>query len=188
MYNQKLQQWVFVWAHEKERQLPQENQADIKVCALDPGVRTFMTWYSPTHGCGEIGAQDAQKLVRICLALDKLVFRTTKAPAKKRNSMRRAQARMRQRILNLVDEILRKTALWLVQTFDAIIIPPFSGGKMAVKTGRKIGSKTVRKMLTWARRGYCPKRRNTGSGSSLSLRHTRARHAGIYSLLYGTSL
>ena len=65
--------------------------------------------------------------------------------------MRRAQARIRQKIRNLIDEVHRKTALWLVQTFDAIIIPPFNGGEMGKKTRhRKISSKTVRSMMTWA--------------------------------------
>ena len=65
--------------------------------------------------------------------------------------MRRAQARAFQHIRDLVDEVHRKTALWLVETFDAIIIPPFNGGEMARKTKRrKIRSKTVRKMMTWA--------------------------------------
>jgi len=106
--------------------------------------------YSPTHGCGEIGANDAQKLIRLCLMLDKLVSRTANAPTRKHNSMRRAQARMQYRICNLVDECHRKTALWLVQTFDVIIIPKFNGGQMGRRKHRKIGSRTVRKMMTWA--------------------------------------
>ncbi|CAG8663478.1 526_t:CDS:1, partial [Paraglomus occultum] len=40
------------------------------------------------------------------------------ASSRKRNSMRRAQARMRQRIENLIDECHHKTALWLVRSFD----------------------------------------------------------------------
>ena len=106
--------------------------------------------YSPRHSCGEIGAKDAQKLVRICLALDNLISRTAQAPARKRNSMRRAQARIRQRIHNLVDEIHRKSALWLVRTFDTIIIPCFNSSQMARRRHRKINSKMVRSMMTWA--------------------------------------
>ena len=57
---------------------------------------------------------------------------------------------MRYRICNLVDECHRKTALWLVQTFDVIIIPKFNGGQMGRRKHRKIGSRTVRKIMTWA--------------------------------------
>ena len=65
--------------------------------------------------------------------------------------MRRAQARIRQHIRNLVDEVHKKTALWLVRTFDVIIIPSFNSGQMGMKTPRrKINNKTVRKMMTWA--------------------------------------
>jgi hypothetical protein len=67
---------------------------DINICSLDPGIRTFQTWYSPTYGCGEVGPQDIQKIIRLCLNLDNLISRTVKAPAQKRNSMRHAQARM----------------------------------------------------------------------------------------------
>ena len=85
--------------------------------------------YSPTHGCGEIDAKDAEKLVHLGLALDNLISRTSKAPARKRNSMRHTQARMRCRIRNLVDECY-KSALWLVRTFDDIMLPSFNSGEM----------------------------------------------------------
>jgi putative transposase len=106
--------------------------------------------YSPTHGCGEIGAGDAQKIIRLGLALDKLVSRTVQAPPKKHNSMHRAQARARQQIRNLIDEMHRKAALWLTRTFDTIIIPHFNSSNMAKRHRRKINSKTVRSMMTWA--------------------------------------
>jgi putative transposase len=57
---------------------------------------------------------------------------------------------MRHRIQNLVNDCHKKTVSWLVQTFDVIIIPNFSGGDMGRRKQRKIGSKTVRKMMTWA--------------------------------------
>lgn len=64
--------------------------------------------------------------------------------------MRRAQARMHRRIRDLVDECHKKSALWLVRTFDVIILPSFNSGEMARRTRRrKLNSKTVRKMMTW---------------------------------------
>jgi len=124
--------------------------SSIHLCTNLPIPLTFTFRYSPTYGCGEIGAKDAQKLVRLCLALDNLISHTAKASAQKRNSMRRAQARMRYRIRNLIDECHKKTALWFVRSFDVIIIPKFNGGNMGKRKHRKIGSKTVRKMMTWA--------------------------------------
>jgi putative transposase len=112
--------------------------------------------YAPTYGCGEIGAQDAQRIVRLSLSLDDLISRTSQAPATRRNSMRRAQARIRYHIRNLVDELHRKAALWLVKNFDVIIIPPFNGGEMGRKIRRNIGAKTVRKIVfeEWGRIHY----------------------------------
>ena len=44
---------TFVWVYGKSIR---ENQAEeIHVAATDPGVRTFLTWYSPTVGHGNIG-------------------------------------------------------------------------------------------------------------------------------------
>lgn len=38
-------QWTFVWVYEKPRAIPHENQVGgVRVCSLDPGVRTFLTW------------------------------------------------------------------------------------------------------------------------------------------------
>ncbi|CAG8449998.1 6018_t:CDS:2 [Diversispora eburnea] len=56
---------------------------------------------------GYIGNQDAQRIIRLYLHLD-LISRTIKARANKHNYMRRAQARIRQQICNLIDEQYRK--------------------------------------------------------------------------------
>jgi putative transposase len=70
--------------------------------------------------------------------------------------MRRAQAQICYHIRNLVDELHRKAALWLVKNFDVIIIPPFNGGEMGRKIRRNIGAKTVRKIVfeEWGRIHY----------------------------------
>ncbi|CAG8649901.1 1592_t:CDS:2 [Dentiscutata erythropus] len=56
------------------------------------------------------------ELFLLGLALDGLVSHTIKAPAKKRNSMKRAQAHIRKRIQTLIDEIHKKAALWLAHS------------------------------------------------------------------------
>src|SRR5205085_4972081 len=75
---------------------------------------------------------------------------TTTTLAKKRSSIKRAQARMRRRIRNLVDEIHKKAALWLTKTFDIIVLPKFNGTQMSHRRKRKVNSQTVRKMMSWA--------------------------------------
>ena len=67
-----------------------ENQAEeIHVAAIDPGVRTFLTWYSPTVGHGNIGDNDINRIFRLCFALDALISRTTRTLAKTRNLIKR---------------------------------------------------------------------------------------------------
>ena len=148
-YQRKLGHWTFVWVYGKSIR---ENQAEkIHVAAIDPGVRTFLTWYSPTVGYGNIGDNDINRIVRLCLSLDTLILRTTRALAMKRNSMKRAQARLRKHIQNLVDEIHKKAALWLARTFDIIILPTFNSTQMSRRRrGRRLSNRTVRKMMTWA--------------------------------------
>ncbi|KAJ3051495.1 hypothetical protein HK097_007470, partial [Rhizophlyctis rosea] len=155
-----LRQRTFNWVYEKDARVG-DTQTDPIAVALDPGVVSFFTFFSPTHGVGHIGRHDIQKIVRISLYLDRLVSATTFAPAKKKCNMRCAQARVRNRIRNLVDEVHKKVALWLVQTFDIIVFPTFRSTEMSLRRpSRKIGSKTVRKMMTWAHGRFLDRLKN----------------------------
>ncbi|RUS28954.1 hypothetical protein BC938DRAFT_481239, partial [Jimgerdemannia flammicorona] len=143
----KLQHWTFVWIYSKQAVKPCNNHAeDLSVASINPGVHTFLTWYSPMHGHGKIGDGDINRIIRLCLSLDNLCSRTSHAPACKRNSMRRAQARMRHRIKDLANEVHKKAALWFIRTFDAIMIPEFNSSAMSQW---KNCSQTVCKMLSW---------------------------------------
>ena len=65
--------------------------------------------------------------------------------------MKRAQARLRKHIQNLVDEVHKKAALWLARTFDVIILPTFNSTQMSHRRrGRRLNNRTVRKMMSWA--------------------------------------
>ncbi|CAG8809574.1 4759_t:CDS:2, partial [Cetraspora pellucida] len=122
-YSKKLRHWTFIWVYGKEIC---ENQADYThVASINPGVRTFLTCYSPTIGHGNFGDNDINRIFRLGLVLDDLISRTSKAPAK-------------------------KPALWLTRTFDVIVLPTFDSTRMSCRQKRKINSKTVRKMMSWA--------------------------------------
>ena len=71
--------------------------------------------------------------------------------------MRKAQARLRQRIINLVDELHWQTARWLTGNYKVILLPTFETQDMTRRAGRKIRSKTARMMLSF--RHYEFKRR-----------------------------
>ena len=135
--------------------IPYPAQCDIEtpcgdgVVALDPGVRTFMTFFSETE-CGKIGYKAFGRIQRLCHWLDDLISRTqTERDSQRRRQMRKAQARMRQKITNLVDELHWQTARWLTSNYKVILIPKFETQDMTKRAGRKLQSKTARMMLTF---------------------------------------
>lgn len=129
--------------YDKPRRVP-ENQRQTDV-ALDPGVRTFVTWYSPAMS-GKFGEHDFGRIVRLCYHLDALMSRISKANSRARYRMRKAAARLRRRIQNLVSELHKKVAAWLCKHFETIYLPTFETQEMVTK----LRSKTARAMLTWA--------------------------------------
>ena len=135
--------------------VPHPAQCDIETpcgdgaVALDPGVRTFLTFFSETE-CGKIGYRVFGRIQRLCHWLDGLISRTDTEPDRhRRRRMRRAQARMRQKITNLVDELHWQTSRWLTGNYKVILLPSFETQDMARRAGRKIRSKTARMMLSF---------------------------------------
>jgi len=123
-----------------------ENQTIENYVALDPGVRTFQTFYSP-KSCGKIGNNEIKRIERLCGHLDNLYskFSKTKEYQRKRR-INKALARLRQRIRNLVDEVHWKTIRFLCSNFSTIFIPKFEVSDMVTN----LNSKVSRAMLTWS--------------------------------------
>lgn len=130
-----------------------ENQN--RMVAIDPGIRTFATFYT-NDCCGKIGLGDFGRIQRLCEHLDNLLSKIVLSKKSKLKSckiwnMKRAANRMRLKISDLIDELHHKTALFLVLNFDIIVIPKFETQNMANRIGgRKLKSKSVRSMLTFA--------------------------------------
>ena len=125
-----------------------ENQG--RVVAIDPGVRSFITFYSLNDQLGQIGVNDFGRIVRLAFYLDDLIGRASKAKSKVKIRMLKAAERMRWRIKDLVSELHNKASNFLVENFDLILLPEFPTAKMARKTTRKIRAKSVRSMLTFS--------------------------------------
>ena len=122
-----------------------ENQG--RVVALDPGIRTFMTFFSETR-FGELGRAANLRIQRLCFRLDKLISQISKAKCRQKRRMSASANRIRGRIKNLVDELHKKTARFLVDNFDIILLPTFETSQMSLKAKRRIRAKSVRQMLT----------------------------------------
>ena len=130
-------------------QAASESQAS-GIVAIDPGVRTFVTFYSD-ECCGKLGEHDLKKIFRLCMGLDKLISkRALERSHRKRNNMKRAIWRLRNKIKDLVDDLHHKTALFLCRNFKTMLLPTFETKQMTERAGRAIGSKSARQMLTFA--------------------------------------
>ena len=128
---------------------PQRSAGDHSVMALDPGVRTFMTGYSADGLVVEWGAGDMKRIHALCRFADRL-HGDKGVDRQKRRRLRRAWLRMLERVRNLVDEVHRKLAKWLVTSYRVVLLPEFETARMCRRGVRGIGSKVVRGMLTWA--------------------------------------
>jgi putative transposase len=126
---------------------PRQTDNQGRVVALDPGVRTFMTFFSESS-YGWLGNDSNLWIQKLCFRLDKLISRMSKASSRQRKRFKKAADRLKSRIQHLVKELHHKTAKFLVDNFDAILLPSFESSQMVSKSRRKIRSKTVRQMLT----------------------------------------
>lgn len=133
--------------------IPEEVEVERKdkdgIIALDPGVRTFLTGFDGSRFI-EFGDGDIGRITRLCQHLDNLISRMSKACRKQRRRMRQAAHRMRSKIHYLIDESHKQIVCYLTDNYQVIFLPTFETSQMVAKARRKIRSKTIRSMLTWA--------------------------------------
>eukprot|EP00122_Pirum_gemmata_P004600 Pgem_evm1s4184 len=109
---------------------------------MDPGVRTFQTLYDSDGVVYHWGDGDMRRIFEMSLGLDKLQSKIRNKKGKKyksqRKNMNRAYYRQIDRIRNKIDDV------------HLILIPKFDTGRMIRKAERKLHTKTVRGMCSWA--------------------------------------
>lgn len=133
---------------EKQQTLVTDNQGH--VCAIDPGIRTFATIFSP-DGIGKIQSGGFSRIVTLLRHLDDLQSRTSKVKNRnKKNRMNLAASRMRLKIRNLIDDLHYQTIGWLFRKFDVVIFPDGDFTSAISKASRKIRSKSVRSLMGYA--------------------------------------
>ncbi|MEA2061821.1 MAG: zinc ribbon domain-containing protein [Thermodesulfobacteriota bacterium] len=136
----------FLCASHKEK-LVRDARTKPETVALDPGIRSFISFYSPNYS-GKIGIDTSETMFKYFLALDNLIGRIAKTKnKKKKRSLKKAAKRLREKILNLITELHYKTANLLCKNFTTVILPTFETKDMANKSTRKIRSKSVRAMM-----------------------------------------
>ena len=128
-----------------EKKKPREPMG--RIVALDPGVRDFMTFFSE-DSFGWLGHQCINRIQRLCQHCDNLYSRATQEKRPLRRALRKAANRIKVKIRNLIDELHKKIAHFLVKNFDIILLPTFETKQMTKRSGRKLRKKSVRQMLT----------------------------------------
>jgi IS605 OrfB family transposase len=97
------------------------------IVTLDPGVRTFQTFYSPQGIAGKIGNDLHKKIYSINTQIDNMQSCHDKSKAskynRKRRNLRRKMQRLRNKIHHCVNDLHKKTASYLVNNFSTILIP-----------------------------------------------------------------
>lgn len=132
----------------KNKKLTKTNNS----CALDPGVRTFLTLYDPKGLTIELGT-NFKKIMSKCINIDKIKSKLKKNKYKKRNkryNIKKEYINIQQKIKNMIKDSHHKIAKFLVINYDEILLPTFKTQQMSKKINRKISNKCVRQMLTWS--------------------------------------
>ena len=124
---------------------PIENQEG--AVAIDPGVRTFATYFSTEGYFGKLGQGAFDRILKLNLKIDKLISKLSKETDKhKKSNLKRSIFNIRFKIRNLIDELHWKTIKFFTSRFKIIIFPPFNVSEMVKKSKRKLPKKVVRAM------------------------------------------
>jgi putative transposase len=124
-------------------------KAPYEIVSLDPGIRTFQTFYSPEGIVGKIGENTVEQLARIGERIDRMQSHADKETnISLKTKIKKRCTLLRTKIKNTVKDLHWKTASYLCENFDKIIIPSFEVQQMTTIGKRKINSTSVRKMLS----------------------------------------
>ncbi len=126
-----------------------EQTSSIRVCAIDPGVRSFITMYDPTGIT--LGVDDAKEYIfRRCLTIDRLISSRSKETNKrKRYRMQKRLTKSFNRVKAMIADMHHKVSSWLSKNYNQVLLPSFQTSDMTSKQ-KRISSKTSRAMLTWS--------------------------------------
>lgn len=113
--------WYFCFPRTKEtKQVPVYEDPIYQNVFLDPGVRTFQTFYSPDGVCGKIGGEAfSGQLKRLTDRHDKLwsVKDGSSTLSKTKKALKKRCAMLRHKLRNKVDDLHWQTCSMLCKTF-----------------------------------------------------------------------
>lgn len=136
-YNFRTKQFTLFTPYDK---IVQKNIKRNKVCALDPGIRTFQTVYSPSGTTYQIG--DENNIIR--KNIDQI---ENVRELKSKSWYKKYVNRLREKLKNRIADLHWKTANFLCNNFDTILVGNMST-KGIVSNDLHLHSKT--KQMTYA--------------------------------------
>jgi len=124
-------------------------KAEQKVVSLDPGVRTFQTFYSPEGYVGKLGTGLSTHINNFQKRED--LLKSLKCVAESYRTRRNIGNRITSliaKVKNVVTDFHWKTVSYLCRTFEKIVIPEFGVKNLVNKATRNIGKGTTRALLS----------------------------------------
>jgi putative transposase len=119
-----------------------------QVVALDPGVRTFMTGYSPSGEVIQTTDEVSTRLKGIFKQIDDVNTSTTKAKGRSKKRHRLKMRRLHRKIKDVVNNMHIHVSKELAKAYGTIIIPDFGTSKMLKE--RTLNSSAKRMMSSLA--------------------------------------
>lgn len=116
------------------------------IIALDPGVRTFQTGYSPDNMVIKMGEERTAKLRELHKKIDHLRSIKSHYKGKTKRNIEKRLDKLSSKVSNIVHDLHCQSASMLTKTFKNIFLPEFGTSK--VLDGSKLHSSTNRMMGT----------------------------------------
>jgi putative transposase len=120
-----------------------EREARNTMLALDPGVRTFQTGYSPSGVAVKCGERQSEQLHKLHERLDAMRSKRDKATQKHKQRLRYRCLSLENRIVGVVENLHNQVASYLSSEYGTILLPKFctsvmQRGALASKTKRDL--------------------------------------------------
>ncbi len=145
---QIVRQWpskyylIVPYVKEKSKEKPSEN-----IVSIDPGVRTFGSFYDPDGVCGKVGDGLSKTILSICKKIDKLTSIMTKQKRKKKKNLKKRIAKLRRKIKNKVRDLHWKMANFYCKNYKTIVIPKLDIDSLIKANKKRKCSESVIRML-----------------------------------------
>lgn len=97
------------------------------VVSIDPGLKSYLTFYAPDYGYGYIGNNMKDMIMKQLLLIDKRysIVNDTSIKSKIRKKLKKTIDKNIKKLSNKLEEINWKAANYLVGTFKLILLPDF---------------------------------------------------------------